>query len=244
MSREPTPTDIAPENLEHDETHCNHEFEPIFAQIQQITEKIENHASRDRLNTSTLDRALSQLTHALSELRLTDGGCKKSATDITLEIQSLTNNLLKVIENRTTITENYWNKTKSQLSNLTHAVSQCIYNNDASASVVGKALLPKRPLTPYFLFLTHARAIVVQDLGEGVDKDAVNTECQRRWAIMPPTEKQGWNDAYQHNLFIYNARVHAHKNGNADARIMTDQEALLYAKENGIIPPTLYNKLT
>ncbi|CAI4218632.1 unnamed protein product [Parascedosporium putredinis] len=68
-------------------------------------------------------------------------------------------------------------------------------------------------------------------------KRAVQEEGQRRWATMGATEKQGWNQAYQYNLRLYNARVHSYKNGNPEAKNMDDQEALKYADEFSIPIP-------
>lgn len=96
---------------------------------------------------------------------------------------------------------------------------------------------PKRPLTPYFLYMQTARPIIAADLGASAPKRAVQEEGQRRWATMGATEKQGWNQAYQYNLRLYNARVHSYKNGNGEAKNMDDQEALKYADEFNIPIP-------
>jgi hypothetical protein len=69
-------------------------------------------------------------------------------------------------------------------------------------------------------------------------KGAVQEEGQRRWSVMGAAEKQGWNNAYQYNLRLYNARVHSYKHGNANAKNMTDDEALKYADEYNIEMPT------
>ncbi|CAM1504460.1 Fc.00g020510.m01.CDS01 [Cosmosporella sp. VM-42] len=98
---------------------------------------------------------------------------------------------------------------------------------------------PKRPLTPYFLYMQHARSIIANDLGAEAPKGAVQEEGQRRWAHMGPQEKQGWNNAYQYNLRLYNARVHSYKAGNLIAKEMTDEEALKYAEEFHIPMPEL-----
>ncbi|KAL1836711.1 hypothetical protein VTJ49DRAFT_4737 [Mycothermus thermophilus] len=98
---------------------------------------------------------------------------------------------------------------------------------------------PKRPLTPYFLYMQTARPIIANDLGEHVPKGRVQDEGQRRWADMPPAEKLGWNQAYQYNLRLYNARVHSYKNGNPDAKNMTDEEARIYADTHNIPMPPL-----
>ncbi|KAL2199867.1 hypothetical protein P885DRAFT_58061 [Corynascus similis CBS 632.67] len=98
---------------------------------------------------------------------------------------------------------------------------------------------PKRPLTPYFLYMQTARPIIANDLGDQVPKGAVQDEGQRRWSVMTPAEKLGWNQAYQYNLRLYNARVHSYKNGNPDAKNMTDEEARIYADQHGIGMPPL-----
>lgn len=48
---------------------------------------------------------------------------------------------------------------------------------------------PKRPLTPYFLYMQTARPIIAADLGDGVAKGAVQEEGQRRWGSMSAQEK-------------------------------------------------------
>ncbi|KAK1635968.1 HMG box protein [Colletotrichum phormii] len=94
---------------------------------------------------------------------------------------------------------------------------------------------PKRPLTPYFLYMQTARPIIANDLGDAAPKGAVQEEGQRRWKAMNAQEKAGWNSAYQYNLRLYQARVHAYKQGgNLDARNMDDDVALRYADEHSI----------
>lgn len=97
---------------------------------------------------------------------------------------------------------------------------------------------PKRPLTPYFLYMQTARPIIANDLGTDAPKGAVQEEGQRRWSTMNPHDKGGWDRAYQYNLRLYNARVHSYKGGNANARLMLDDEALRYADEFNIPMPT------
>ncbi|KAH7374996.1 hypothetical protein B0T11DRAFT_269514 [Plectosphaerella cucumerina] len=97
---------------------------------------------------------------------------------------------------------------------------------------------PKRPLTPYFLYMQTARPIIASDLGAEAPKGAVQEEGQRRWKAMGVQEKSGWNNAYQYNLRLYQARVHSYKQGgNPDAKLMTDEEAQAYADENNIVAP-------
>lgn len=96
---------------------------------------------------------------------------------------------------------------------------------------------PKRPLTPYFLYMQTARPIIASDLGEAAPKRAVQEEGQRRWAVMGPSEKAGWNQAYQYNLRLYQARVDSYKHGNPEAKNMTDDEALAYANAHDVKVP-------
>jgi hypothetical protein len=49
---------------------------------------------------------------------------------------------------------------------------------------------PKRPLTPYFLYMQTARPIIAADLGSDFAKGAVSTEGTRRWAGMEKKDKQ------------------------------------------------------
>ncbi|OIW24116.1 hypothetical protein CONLIGDRAFT_126282 [Coniochaeta ligniaria NRRL 30616] len=96
---------------------------------------------------------------------------------------------------------------------------------------------PKRPLTPYFLYMQTARPIIASDLGETAPKGAVQEEGQRRWAVMGPSEKAGWNQAYQYNLRLYQARMESYKAGNLAAKEMTDDQALAYANEHAVKVP-------
>lgn len=93
---------------------------------------------------------------------------------------------------------------------------------------------PKRPLTPFFLYMQTARPIIAADLGPEQPKKAVGTEGVRRWKEMAEGDKQLWTNAYTDNLKLYNARVHAYKAGNMNAKDMTDDEAAQYAEVNNI----------
>jgi len=93
---------------------------------------------------------------------------------------------------------------------------------------------PKRPLTPFFLYMQTARPIIFEDLGPEAAKGAVSNEGTRRWGIMEPDDKQLWTNAYKDNLRLYNARMHSYKSGNKDAKDMTELEAAAYADEHNI----------
>jgi hypothetical protein len=49
---------------------------------------------------------------------------------------------------------------------------------------------PKRPLTPFFLYMQTARPIIANDLGPDVAKGAVSNEGTQRWASMAADDKQ------------------------------------------------------
>ncbi|POS83404.1 hypothetical protein EPUL_004175, partial [Erysiphe pulchra] len=98
---------------------------------------------------------------------------------------------------------------------------------------------PKRPLTPFFLYMQTARRIIADDLGTNVPKGAVGTEGQRRWQTMSDEDKQLWADAYQDNLRLYHARIHAYKAGNLNAKDMSETEAAQYAIKHSITVPAL-----
>ncbi len=49
---------------------------------------------------------------------------------------------------------------------------------------------PKRPLTPFFLYMQTARPIIAEDLGSDFAKGAVSNEGTRRWGTMAPEDKQ------------------------------------------------------
>ncbi|TVY43910.1 High mobility group protein [Lachnellula occidentalis] len=94
---------------------------------------------------------------------------------------------------------------------------------------------PKRPLTPFFLYMQTARPIITADLGPESAKGAVSTEGTRRWGHMADEDKQLWTNAYKDNLRLYNARMHSYKSGNnPEAKDMTELEAAAYADEHGI----------
>ncbi|KAL2063559.1 hypothetical protein VTL71DRAFT_5364 [Oculimacula yallundae] len=94
---------------------------------------------------------------------------------------------------------------------------------------------PKRPLTPFFLYMQTARPIIAADLGADSPKKAVGVEGTRRWGTMAADDKQLWTNAYKDNLRLYNARMHSYKSGeNPDAKDMSDQDAAIYADEHNI----------
>lgn len=90
---------------------------------------------------------------------------------------------------------------------------------------------PKRPLTPFFLYMQTAREIIRSDLGPDAKKGAVSDEGTRRWGVMNAYDRQQWADAYQDNLKLYQARMHAYKAGDLDAKNMSDDDARDYYED-------------
>ncbi|KAH0542137.1 hypothetical protein FGG08_003437 [Glutinoglossum americanum] len=93
---------------------------------------------------------------------------------------------------------------------------------------------PKRPLTPYFLYMQSARPIIASDLGEGAKPGAVSAEGTRRWTEMPDVEKQMWKKAYAENLAKYQEKVAEYKASNG-GHAVEDAVAAQLAAENGTL---------
>lgn len=91
---------------------------------------------------------------------------------------------------------------------------------------------PKRALTPYFLYMQHARAQIQKELGDQARPKEVADEGTRRWGIMGQAEKSIWDDRYQKNLAAYRVRMAAYKAGEP---VPSEEEALRLV-EAGKIP--------
>ena len=87
------------------------------------------------------------------------------------------------------------------LANLQRAVTPAV-NNAPAATAESAALdkkerkkrqhdpnAPKRPLTPFFLYMQTARPIIAKDLGPDVAKGAVSDEGTRRWKEMEEKDR-------------------------------------------------------
>ncbi|KAI9892690.1 MAG: hypothetical protein M1814_001110 [Vezdaea aestivalis] len=70
---------------------------------------------------------------------------------------------------------------------------------------------PKRPLTPYFLYMQSARALIAEDLGPNAKPGEVSNEGTARWQSMPEAEKAQWKHLYASNLQIYQGKMAAYK---------------------------------
>jgi hypothetical protein len=85
---------------------------------------------------------------------------------------------------------------------------------------------PKRPLTPYFLFMQTARAIIAQDLGPEATPNDVSKEGTRRWNEMKEKDADEvgmWKMAYENNM--------------ADYRVALEEYKQKKAAENGGVVP-------
>ncbi|KAI9806491.1 MAG: hypothetical protein M1833_003678 [Piccolia ochrophora] len=90
---------------------------------------------------------------------------------------------------------------------------------------------PKRPLTPYFLYMQSARPVIASDLGENAKPGDVSNEGTRRWTAMSDADKSLWKEAYMKNLAEYKTRVETYKAGLSGA----DAAAAQLAAENGLV---------
>ncbi|KAI9837024.1 MAG: hypothetical protein M1819_000673 [Sarea resinae] len=70
---------------------------------------------------------------------------------------------------------------------------------------------PKRPLTPYFLFMHHARKNITKDLGESAKPGDISAEGTRQWSAMSEEQKDLWKAYYKRNLALYQEQVNAYK---------------------------------
>lgn len=91
---------------------------------------------------------------------------------------------------------------------------------------------PKRALTPYFLYMQHARGQIHKELGDQARPKEVADEGTRRWGIMTPAEKSVWDDKYQMNLAAYRVRMAAYKAGEP----VPSEEDALRLVETGKVP--------
>ncbi|KAL9099878.1 MAG: hypothetical protein Q9163_004684 [Psora crenata] len=70
---------------------------------------------------------------------------------------------------------------------------------------------PKRPLTPYFLFLQIARSKIAEEMGPGHTAKEVQDEGGRRWREMPNSEKEKWAELYGINFARYKEVAKAYR---------------------------------
>lgn len=90
---------------------------------------------------------------------------------------------------------------------------------------------PKRPLTPYFLYMEMARPVIAKDLGPAAKPGDVAAEGTRRWGEMSDEDKQLWKTAYLKNWAEYQIKQAEYREGLA----ATDPSAAQLALENGMM---------
>ncbi|MCJ1361765.1 hypothetical protein MMC16_000865 [Acarospora aff. strigata] len=86
---------------------------------------------------------------------------------------------------------------------------------------------PKRPLTPYFLYMHYARPEIAVDMPAGSAPKDIAEEGTKRWANMPKEARTMWDERYLKNLAKYYKRVEEYKAGRPipDLENIPDEEA-------------------
>ncbi|KAI9879154.1 MAG: hypothetical protein M1830_009353 [Pleopsidium flavum] len=85
---------------------------------------------------------------------------------------------------------------------------------------------PKRPLTPYFLYMQTARPMIAKNVPGNTTPKEIAEEGTRRWAKMDPAEKILWGNHYITNLAKYREQVEQYKAGKGipDLDNISDEE--------------------
>ncbi|KAI4171346.1 MAG: hypothetical protein LQ343_004302 [Gyalolechia ehrenbergii] len=90
---------------------------------------------------------------------------------------------------------------------------------------------PKRPITPYFLYMSYAREGIARDMGFGASAKQVADEGTQRWNSMGDEEKQKWKHLYGCNYAAYKKKVEAYKAGRAIPEFTKEQAQQLYDEQ-------------
>ncbi|KAL8926947.1 MAG: hypothetical protein Q9172_001608 [Xanthocarpia lactea] len=93
---------------------------------------------------------------------------------------------------------------------------------------------PKRPRTPYFLYMQFARDGISRDMGPGFTSKQVQDEGTRRWNSMGKGEKEQWAELYGCNYAAYKKKVQAYKAGLPIPEFTSDEARQLYDEERNI----------
>ncbi|KAL8774027.1 MAG: hypothetical protein Q9209_001135 [Squamulea sp. 1 TL-2023] len=98
---------------------------------------------------------------------------------------------------------------------------------------------PKRPRTPYFLYMQFAREGISRDMGPGFSSKQVQDEGTRRWNAMGKQEKEQWAELYGCNYAAYKKKVQAYKAGLPIPEFTSEEARQLYDEEKntGVAPP-------
>ncbi|KAL9612915.1 MAG: hypothetical protein Q9167_002498 [Letrouitia subvulpina] len=97
---------------------------------------------------------------------------------------------------------------------------------------------PKRPVTPYFLYMQTARPLIGNQMEPGYTAKQVADEGTRRWNAMGQKEKDLWSYKYGCNYAAYKEKVKAYKAGRPIPEFTEEEAKHLYEqqKERGAFP--------
>ncbi|KAL8972629.1 MAG: hypothetical protein Q9183_000433 [Haloplaca sp. 2 TL-2023] len=87
---------------------------------------------------------------------------------------------------------------------------------------------PKRPVTPYFLYMQYAREGIAKEMGPSAPAKQVADEGTRRWNTMPDSEKA---DFYGCNFAAYKKKVQAYKAGLPIPEVSHEEAKALHEEE-------------
>ncbi|KAL8934063.1 MAG: hypothetical protein Q9216_006091 [Gyalolechia sp. 2 TL-2023] len=90
---------------------------------------------------------------------------------------------------------------------------------------------PKRPITPYFLYMSYAREGIARDMGSGASAKQVADEGTQRWNTMADEEKQQWKHLYGCNYAAYKKKVEAYKAGLAIPEFTKEEAQQLFDEQ-------------
>ncbi|KAI4147873.1 MAG: hypothetical protein L6R39_002995 [Caloplaca ligustica] len=90
---------------------------------------------------------------------------------------------------------------------------------------------PKRPVTPYFLYMSFAREGIAKSMGSGAKAKEVADEGTRRWNTMNDEEKHLWQEKYAVNYAAYREKVKAYKAGQPIPDFTNDEKQRLYDQQ-------------
>lgn len=97
---------------------------------------------------------------------------------------------------------------------------------------------PKRPITPYFLYMSYAREGIAKDMGSGASAKQVADEGTQRWNTMADEEKLHWKHLYGCNYAAYKKKVEAYKAGRPIPEFTKEEAQQLFdeQRQTGTIP--------
>ncbi|KAL8693489.1 MAG: hypothetical protein Q9218_001678 [Villophora microphyllina] len=92
---------------------------------------------------------------------------------------------------------------------------------------------PKRPVTPYFLYMQYAREGIAREMGSGAAAKQVADEGTRRWNTMAKEEKdfKRWAELYGCNYAAYKKKVQAYKAGLPIPEFTKEEAQQLYEEQ-------------